>query len=57
MHKPRHAAALLYAESGWGHLAVVLLEMHLHVQAHKLSQVPVCVRLLRSEDGRNLTHI
>lgn len=35
-------------------LKVVLLEGHLDIEACKLAQVTVCVRILSSEDGTNL---
>ena len=35
-------------------LVVVLREVHLHVEADELAQVPVREGLLRAEDGRDL---
>ena len=38
------------------HFKVVILELHLHVEARELAQVPISVRVLRSEDRTNFEH-
>ena len=38
------------------HLEVVILKLHLHIEARELAQVPISVRVLRSEDRTNFEH-